>query len=451
MSSFTDKLEQVIFIDLLAVMVLAPLAYGTVEAWSIALFELNALLLAVLLSLRLLINRQILLTWHRLLLPQAVLLLCGVIQILPFFQQSAAASSADALASLPTLSLDPTATTQLLVRQLALMIYFVAFLNVFNTRDRWRRLLNVVVIFGAALALFAIVQKLTWNGRLYWVRPIRDGAPFGPFVNYNHFAGLMEMIFPLAFAGLLFRRVQKELKGLWFFATVLIAGSVILSLSRGGMLSLGAELLLLTLIVIRRRRTESQNHRLNEMMPRVLIPLMLAVIAVFALWIGYDQIVGRLQYSAKGLNDPSLASRLDMWRNAWQMFRDHPLLGVGTGAFPTVYPAYGHSSALRERLEQAHNDYLQLLTDVGLVGGLIGLWFLLELLRLARRHFPARASNQNSLKTALSIGSLTGVAGLLIHSLTDFNLQITSNAFYFVMLIALAASLDLSHTGEMAD
>jgi O-antigen ligase len=438
MSSLSDQLEGFIFADLLAVAILSPLAYGTVEAWSIALFELNALLLVLLLSLRVMIDKSANLRWHRLLWPPIALLLWGLLQILPLFPRTV--DIADPSVLLKTLSFDPMATTQSLVRLLALLIYFIAFINVFHSRERWRRLLYTAVIFGASLALFAIAQKLTWNGKLYWVRPLRDGAPFGPFVNYNHYAGLMEMIFPLCFAVLPAGFVRQELKALWFVASVLMASSIVISLSRGGVLSLGVELIFFTLFSIWWRRRSAHQGKRGEMNLRLLIPLTLAMMTVFALWVSYDQIAGRLQHSAKGLNDPSAANRLEIWRNASRLFRDYPLTGVGLGAFPVIYPQYGRSSALRERLEQTHNDYLQLLTDAGLIGGAIGLWFLMELISLARQQIRIVAEQESSLQTGMAIGSLIGIAGLMVHSLTDFNLQIPSNAFYFVMLLGIAAS-----------
>jgi O-antigen ligase len=444
MSSLSHKLEQFIFADLLAVTILSPLAYGTVEAWSIALFELNALLLAILLSLRLIVDKSVKLRWHRLLWPLIALLLLGSVQMIRFPESvsiyQATGSWTTEMLTYRSLSFDPYSTQQAVVRLLALLIYFIAWINVLHSRERWRRLLYTAVIFGVSLAIFAIAQKLTWNGKLYWVRPLRDGAPFGPFVNYNHYAGLMEMIFPLCFAALPAGFVRRELKALWFVASVLMASSIVISLSRGGVLSLGVELIFFTLLSIWWRQRSAHQGKRGEMNFRLLIPLTLAMMTVFALWVSYDQIAGRLQHSAKGLNEPSAANRLEIWRNALRLFRDYPLTGVGLGAFPVIYPQYGRSSALRERLEQTHNDYLQLLTDAGLIGGAIGLWFLIELILLARQQIRTDAEQESSLQTGMAIGSLIGITGLMVHSLTDFNLQIPSNAFYFVLMLAIAAS-----------
>lgn len=121
------------------------------------------------------------------------------------------------------------------------------------------------------------------------------------------------------------------------------------------------------------------------------------------------------------------------------MFLDHPLTGVGLGAFPTAYPAYGRSSVKNERLEQAHNDYLQLLSDAGLIGGLIGLWFLFELFRIARRQFQ-QLERARSNDRALMLGGYVALLGIAVHSLLDFNLQIAANALLFLFVLALTVA-----------
>lgn len=423
-SQVAARIGRFIFADLMVTLILAPLAYGAVEAWSVALFELNALLLAVLLALKFVLRPDAKFRFHYVLLPPAALLLLGVAQLIPV--------------DWPTASLDPAATRQAVVKLLALWIYLVVALNALKSRERWRALLSVIVWLGFALAFFGIIQKLTWNGNLYWVRPISSGVPFGPFVNYNHFAGLMEMLFALAAGCLLFGGVSREKRGVMTFAVLMMATSIVVSLSRGGLLALGVEIIVFGVIAaLLRKRWRA------AVVPGAIVALALGVIALLALWISYDQIAARWKNLSGDGGELSVAGRLEAWRNSWRLFRDHPLTGAGLGTFPTGYPAYGSSSAYRERLEQAHNDYLQLLTDGGIAGGAIGLWFLVALLLLARRQWKKlRAAEKGSLEHGLIIGSLVAILGLLIHSFTDFNLQVTSNALYFMVMIAIAASFE---------
>ena len=127
------------------------------------------------------------------------------------------------------------------------------------------------------------------------------------------------------------------------------------------------------------------------------------------------------------------------WADAWRMFCAYPITGVGLGAFPTAYPSFGRSSAQNERLETVHNDYLQLLTDAGLVGVILLVWFLYEVLRhlrQAQQRWIALRSNDR----AACLAGWLAVLGIAVHSVWDFNLQITANALLCQCLLALAVT-----------
>lgn len=416
------KLDRFLFANLLLVAVLAPLAYGTVEDWSIALFELNALLLALLLAVKYVFAPQADWRQARLIWPLLALWLLACAQIF-----------------LPGRSFDLQATKESAVKLFALLVYFSAAAHLFRTAQRRRALWVTLTILGASVALFAIAQKLTYNGRLYWLRPVSPYvAPFGPFANYNHFAGMMELLLPLPFAQAIFARSETGQRAMCLFAVVVMAAALFYSLSRGGMLAFGVQFAVLLWLAWRGQAGEpGEKTRRNRLW---LAAGVLALICVFTLWIGYDNLRWRFQSIREGASEHSVVTRLAYWRVAWQMFLDHPLTGVGLGAFPAVYPHYGHASAKLERLEKAHNDYLQLLSDAGLLGVLLLCWFVIELLRQLRRQ--ARHLNQlRSQERALLIGGYVAVLGLAVHSLFDFNLQITANALLFLLVLACTVSL----------
>jgi O-antigen ligase len=448
-------LDRFIFADLLATAVLSTLAFGAVEPWSLAIFELNALLLAVLLALKFVIDSRFDLARLQISLPVFAFLLLGVVQIIPFGSQPPIIAPEDAEINAlgpRSLSLDPQATREAIVKLLALAIYFIAALHTFRDSSRRRITLLILTIFGFAVSVFAIAQRLTYNGKMYWVRPVSDYiAPYGPYGNYNHFSGMVELILPLPLAYLLFARIGAEKRALWVLSVVMMAVAVIFSLSRGGMLALAAEVTLLSLINYflrdRWKRAESFGSKAEG---RVLISLVAIAVIVMSLWIGYEPLVKRFSSIKEGANEYSVVTRTEYWRASWRMFLDHPVFGVGLGAFPAIYPSYGRSSAKYERLEQAHNDYLQLLTDAGLVGAMIGLWFLVEVLRVGRWQWREMEKFRSRDRAAL-IGGYTAVFGLLIHSFTDFNLQIAANALLFLLVVALATSVDLAEVGEKRD
>ncbi|MBI1763562.1 MAG: O-antigen ligase family protein [Acidobacteria bacterium] len=427
------KLDSLLFINLLLTAVLAPLAYGTVEPWSLAVFELNALLLGVLLAARLTFEPSVAWPNWRLAAPLLALLLLAAIQLLPLRAATSANDVFQATQDWRTLSLDAQATRESAVKLLALLCYFGVALHLLRDAGRRRKLLITLSALGGSLALFAIVQKLTWNGKFYWLRPASPYvAPFGPYANYNHFAGLMELLWPLPFAYALFARVEAGQRTLWLFAVVLMAAALLFSLSRGGMLAFVVQLA--ALLWLARRWQRDERRRLLS--APAMIGLIVLLIAVMALWIGADRLLWRFQSLGQGAQEYSVVTRLEYWRAAGRMFLDHPIAGVGLGAFPAVYPRYGHSSAKLERLEQTHNDYLQLLTDAGALGGLLLLWFVVALLRQMRRQW-LELVYLRSQERALWAGGCIALLGIAVHSFLDFNLQIAANALVCLLIVAL--------------
>ena len=128
-------------------------------------------------------------------------------------------------------------------------------------------------------------------------------------------------------------------------------------------------------------------------------------------------------------------SRRELWQTTMQMVKDHPILGVGLGAYQFAYPRYDQSSGIF-RTEQSHNDYLQILADTGIVGGLALLAFVVLLFA---RSFAAMQT-RDLVQRAISLGALAGCFGIAVHSFVEFNLQVTSNAQIFLALAALATT-----------
>jgi len=139
------------------------------------------------------------------------------------------------------------------------------------------------------------------------------------------------------------------------------------------------------------------------------------------------------------LGDLNPDIRLDITKDSLKMFSHHPIMGWGLGTFPTIYPRY-RSFYTNLFINEAHNDYAQLLVEMGALGFVLMLWFLISLYRNA---LPTSRSWEFRWDWAVSLAALLGCTGILVHSFVDFNLQITANAALFYSLCGLAASKPL--------
>jgi len=278
-----------------------------------------------------------------------------------------------------------------------------------------------LIVFGGIYAFFALAQELAPNGRIFWLyQPRFNGAIYGSYINHNHYAGLVEMLVPMPLVVSMGHLVRGGKRALIAFCAVLMASTIFLSRSRGGMIAFVLEIGLFAALTLVQRRN-----------PRVAIGLVAVCILVlgFLVFIGKGQVLGRLGDLAPGI-------RLNMTKDCLRMFAHRPVLGWGLGTFPTVYPSY-RTFYTNLFINEAHNDYAQLLVETGLLGFALMLWFLV---RLYRRPWATSRRWEFKWDGAVSLAALLGCSGILFHSFVDFNLQIPANAALFYVLCALAGS-----------
>jgi putative inorganic carbon (HCO3(-)) transporter len=167
--------------------------------------------------------------------------------------------------------------------------------------------------------------------------------------------------------------------------------------------------------------------------------LLAACLVIAALWIGAEPVMSRLSLADQfDQSRPILQqARPAIWKNSMKLILAHPVFGVGFGAYSTAFPHYDDSTGYFF-VNAAHNDYVQGLAETGMIGGILGLAFLYCLARLVKRTLSATNPWERSTGLAGAIGCI----GLLAHSLVDFNLQITSNALLFLILVAILDTAD---------
>jgi O-antigen ligase len=395
-------------VGICALIVFGVAAHGGVEDWARAVLETGAGLLFLAWSLWIYFNDKEHPVFSPLLPPVAALALVVLGQL--FFRRTAS----------------PYNTRMELLLLLSDLIVLFLAVQAFRTLEDWRGFVWFGMFFGFLVSLFGILQQLTFNGKLYWVREMRyGGIPFGPYANRNHFAGFVELLLPLALVPLVLGRVRRERWPVVGLFAILPIGALFLSASRGGILSFAVELGLLALVMFGRR-----------IMGKTLLSagaiLLLALLMVS--WLGVNQILQR--FSSMQSLEMTGGKRASMRHDTWRLFLDHPLTGTGLGTLQIVFPPY-ETLYDGKIVNHTHNDYLEALAETGLAGGLCCAWFIGVLLAESLKRF--RQLN-NSFAGALQLSGFIACAGFLIHSLVDFNLHIPANALLFFLMAHLATT-----------
>src|SRR5882672_1971520 len=368
-------------VGICALVVFGVAAHGGVEDWARAVLEIGAGLLFLAWSVWLYFNREEQPVFSPLLPPLAALSILVLGQL--FFRGTASAYNT---------------RMELLLLLADLIVLFLA-VQAFRTLEDWRGFVWFGMFFGFLVSLFAILQHLTSNGKLYWFREIRSGGlPFGPYVNRNHFAGFAELVLPLALIPLVLGRVRRERWPVVGLFADLPVGALFLSASRGGIVSLVAELGVLALVMILRRTMGK---------PLLAGAAVLLVALLLVSWLGVGPILQRL--STVQLVEVTAGKRAAMRGDTWRIFLDHPFVGTGLGTLQIVYPPY-ETLYDGKIVNHTHNDYLEALAETGIAGGLCCAWFIGVLLAESLRRL--RQLN-NSFAAAFSSPVSWPAAGFL--------------------------------------
>jgi O-antigen ligase len=386
----------------------AVLSFGGVESWGNAVLEIGAALVFVWWAVTATVRGQVEIFGNWLFVPFLGLGIIGLVQY---------ACGA---------SVYPYLTKIELLRWSAYGLLLFLAAQSFQTKEHIKQFVWFLLSMQFVVSLFGIIQHFSFNGKLYWMVALpADANPFGPFVNPNHFAGFVELIAPLGLALLLFPSRSRLQAPLLLLFTIVPIGAVFLSASRAGIIVVVLECALLVFL--------SRAYRMErrQLLGATAVGLLAGSMI---LWLGVTTALERFEQLAhQGVNREL---RVALYRDTWRIFLDHPWTGTGLGTLIVVYPRY-ESFYNGTTVDHAHNDFLELLADTGLIGGLCGVHFVWLLFRRGVSNF--RGATRGSARAAV-LGPLVGCAGLLLHSLLDFNLHIPSNALIFLFLACLAAN-----------
>jgi O-antigen ligase len=445
-------LERVIYYTLLGLIVITSTPYGIVNPWRgvvEAVFECAVFILGALWMIEGMLSGVWATRKHLLLLPFLLLIIFAYFQTISFgFLPD---STGFPVAMSQALSFDPYETRLMALKLLAYTLTLGLLLRYTSTTGRLRVLILTIIGIGVLSALFAILRQTTQRGAqgfLFPSVPLNGG--YGQFVNRNHFAFLMEMALGLILGFMVGGGARRERALVYLTAAIPIWVALVLSNSRGGILSMLCQLLLSALIftaVKKRGQLSASGGKTDSRLTGIaaspifrltLGACLLAVTLIGIVWVGGEQTVSRFEdikdeISVEAEETIYGVRRQEIWGATWRMIKEHPLAGVGFGGYWTAIPQY-HAASGRMTPQQAHNDYLELLASGGIIGVLIFVWAVFLFIKYARPCLRAK----EPFRRAACLGAITGLFGISIHSLVDFGLHIPINTLICLALISIA-------------
>ncbi len=426
-----------LFVLLCVLVFWAPVPLGSNRLWAASLLQASYGILAIALCLLLAQGRIQPAASLRASLP-ALLLFLGIpawvlVQLIPLPPSGS------------SLSLDISASSQSLLNGLWLALLFGSCLQLLNSRERLRTLALVIVASGVFEACYGVLTIL--GGKDFDILGIRSphwstGSATGTFANRNHLAGHLEMCLSLGI-GLMIATLDTKPAGEsnWHERLRSILRTLLGPKTRQRLLLIA---MVIALVMTHSRMgnaaffsamgiSAGTGFLLFKRRSRAMVWLFgsMVLIDVFIIssWFGLDKLATRIEQTSAAKE-----GRLTVNAEAWPWFKEHWLTGSGAGSFTSVFPSY-RSQDVVGFYDYAHNDYLQLLGEYGLIGAsffaaiaLYSLWTSLQ----------AQRERRNPLLRGLAFGSMMGIVSLLIHSSTDFNLHIQANAALLTILCAIA-------------
>jgi len=341
-----------------------------------------------------------------------------------------------------TLSLDPNASFDFWLKTCAYALAFVLTLLLVRRRRRLLWLCSAIVAAGLLQAVYGSLMHLVGVDITVLGTPIlHSSAASGSYVNRNHLAGLLEMSLAVGI-GLMIAQLEDKPQRNWKtfvrdtaelllsakaalrVLLVVMVVALVMTRSRTGNTAFFASLLIagVTALVLSRKAA-----------PRGTVILIASLIAIDVLvigtWFGVERTLKRIEQTTLH----QVEERADPSVYAARIFDDYPVFGTGGGTFYTAFTRY-RGRDIDAYYDHVHNDYVQVLTETGVIGiALAGMAVLASyacaLIALVRR--------RDSVARGVAFSAVMGITALGFHSAADFNLQIPANALIFTILLAL--------------
>ena len=418
-------MRRVIFAALVCLIPLTAVPYGTFEAWWKAAFVCAVLGVCILAIIEGLINGETYVGPISILVPMLALAGFAFLQTVPL--GGVGDPGLTGMRPWNAISADPYQTRFFALQMLALTIFLALLHRYASDERRMRVLIRVVIGVAVASAIFGMLRQTAQHDTGFLLPLLKPTQGYGQFLNKNHFAYLMEMAFGLGVGLILARGVKPDRIMIYLALLLPIWIALVLSNSRGGILAMLTQVLIATLFLTPR----------GILRPALLAAIVMAVL-LGTLWVGGDRLAINIESAPThfvGDTTHDGASRKEIWRATLKLFAAHPIAGAGLGGYWIAITAFHDASGILTP-QEAHNEYLELLSGGGVIGLAIGVWFAVMVVRTVRTNLQ----NDHRHVHAIRLGAVVGLAGVVVHSLVDFGLHMIGNAVVFLVLLMLATA-----------
>ena len=423
-------------IGLIGGMFLAVAAFGGTDPAYFLVVEIVLLVLGGLLMIK-----SISRTAEHPVFPSTIILLLLVIILLQVVPRSVLANSMQG-----PVSASPFETLSHLT---ALAAYFSAFflaIEICRRPNGSRLLISALLGMGIMEACFGLIQFLTGYPRIFaYTKTLNIEMATGTYINYDHFAGLMEMILPFALAtafsqvsvlavqdpenleqpGTSPSREELPKLAMWILLAALFLVALVFSESRTGLVASFLSALSMIVLIM-----TSRGKRASTLL---LLAALLAPALSMIFWIGPEPVIARFE-KLVGQSVSVHENRVAIWRDTLHLIGAHPWTGTGLGTFAVVYPSV-QTAFPGQFVDHAHNDFLEFASECGIPATLVLFGAIFYVAALSVRSYRRRNSH---LQRAIALGCFGSSIAILLHSLTDFNLHIPANALICAVVLGVS-------------
>ena len=351
-----------------------------------------------------------------------------------------------------TLSLYPHDTLLGFFKLGAYLAAFVLAAYAFEAREGKNVLAPGLIVLGSLEAAYGIVQYLTGYQKIFgFTKQFYTEDATGTYINHNHYAGFLELVIPFAAMMVFYNLQSRAAQGVperrrrrgggyslslnprilfYGFIVILLLIAVVFSRSRMGIFSVLASLILMAVL------GQLGGGRRAWM---VITLLVIACSMTYAIWIGLGPVLTRFEaLTPSGPESPY--GRAAIWKQASGIIRDYPAVGTGLGTFAVAFRRY-QTTSLDLLVDHAHNDYVEVTTDTGILGAVL---LFIPIMGLLVKMILAYAGARSAYRRSVLLACIGSTAALLIHTTMDFNLQIPANALLFAVILGIGSKATYS-------